>query len=413
MSGPPNNNSGSASDESGEPVTLQTLLNQMTSNHNQTTQGISKLTTEVNTLSLNLKSTTEKVEKIDKELTQITNTQASHTASINSFGVTQDNLGHRVAILEGIVHKQEQKIRELEDKHVYSVARSMQNNILFCNIKEESSENTRQVVIDFMKDEMKIPDEQIGIVGIRRVHRVGSKEAATKKPRRIVACVERPDIIFQHRKNLNFDEFQVAQQYPAEINETRRELKTVMRNDFASVENKRLVVDELYIEGNRYQPRFMSSKCAPQQYDADKVNFQQDVPKITITGEHVEKGNCFIGYTATVNSLESARLVLDALGALQSKNPPTHLAFGYVLSSQSGIEYQYDDGEAGAGSTIRAVLKTSNTRSQLVAVARWHSGIKLGQKRLRELYTQTSQRALKKVFGEQWKPVAETGGDWS
>ena len=400
--------------KSQEVVTLQTVLHQIQANHETTSTSISALTNEVNAMSLKVSSTSTTVENMQKQVNTLIGTVAEHDESINKFSSTQDNFGHRIAILEGLVQKQALRIAQLEQKQVYSVARSMQNNVMFFNIPENEHENARDVLETFLKDDMKVSDDDIPKIEIRKVHRTGNK--LPDKPRKLVAQVGRPDIIFKHRSNLDFTKHQVAQQFPIEISEIRNDLKFVMKNELKNVsaDDKKLVVDELYVGKEKYQPNFMRKHNAPVQYNPDSVNFQQDVPRITVSSEIQDKGNVFIGYSAEIKDLECARLILDAIAAMQRLSPPTHLPYAYFLSNQSNIQYQHDDGEAGAGSVIRQVLRDSATKHRIVGVARWFSGVKLGQKRLREMYRQAARDVLKKVFGPDWKPIAEpTANDWS
>ena len=400
-----------ATNSAGEPITLETLYNLIKSNHESQSQSIAQISNEVNILSTTLGTTSEEVQKATQNISGIQTVLSTQEQVLSSVSKKQDNLSARVAILEGVVQKQALKIRELEQKQLYSTARSMQNNIQFFNIPETPGEDVRSVIVQFLMQQMKMSEDDVKRVDIMRVHRAGP--LFHNRPRKIVACMKRPDIVFSHRQNLDMSKYQMAQQFPVEISETRKELKNVMKAEFPNTQDKKLIVDSLYVGGEKYVPRFLKEDNAPRLYNSEHVDFQKEVPQITVAGETQESGNIFLGYTASVDNLEQARLVLDAIVAKQGRKPPIHLAFSYILSSQSGIEYQYDDGEAGAGSAIRTVLQNSGTRCQLVAIARWTSGNKLGQKRVRDLYQQTSRRVLRKALGENWKPVVNIQDDWN
>jgi hypothetical protein len=84
------------------------------------------------------------------------------------------------------------KIRELEDTNrrlqesvVDLKARSMRDNLLFFNIKEDEKESTTEKIYDILEQNLEIFDAR-SKVKIDRSHRVGRKRVSQRKPRAIV-----------------------------------------------------------------------------------------------------------------------------------------------------------------------------------------------------------------------------------
>ena len=116
------------------------------------------------------------------------------------------------------------KIKMQDEKILDLQSRSMRDNIVIRGISEDEKESwdtTRNKVVDFMKNELKISDANKNMID--RAHRLGVKTTGTTKSRSIVAKFTTSDAksaIFKNVKNLaGKHNFSIQEQLPAEIQE--------------------------------------------------------------------------------------------------------------------------------------------------------------------------------------------------
>lgn len=135
--------------------------------------------------------------------------------------------------------------------------RSMRNNIVIWGIKEEEKEDyiaTENLVKEFMKNDLQMPEEQIGKAVIERAHRLGrTKEQG--KSRAIVVNFQnykaKANVMGQGKK-LKGSHFSMFDQFPREIVERRRVLYPIMKEHKEKKVKVRLNMDKLYINNQLY-----------------------------------------------------------------------------------------------------------------------------------------------------------------
>ena len=108
-------------------------------------------------------------------------------------------------------------------------------------------------------------------------------------------------------------------------------------------------------------PNELNAKYHPYAYDVEKINWDNDMSHIHQTNPVLENGNKFINYSAKIQSVSQAKLVLGAVAANQASNPSLHLTYSYRIRKPMHhkgvfVEYINDDREWGcrmlyAGST--------------------------------------------------------------
>ena len=109
-------------------------------------------------------------------------------------------------------------------------------------------------------------------------------------------------------------------------------------------------------------PNELNAKHHPHAYDMEKIDLDTDMSQIQQTNPVLEKGNNFIGYSAKIQSVSQAKVVLDAVAANQTCDPSLHLTYSYKIRkpvSHKGafVEYINDDKEQGAGCYMLETLK--------------------------------------------------------
>ena len=127
---------------------------------------------------------------------------------------------------------------------------------MFFGIKEED-EDCEEVISDFVHRKMKINRD----IKFERVHRVGRKNANrdSRRPRPIVAKFstykDRELVRKQAPKTLKGSNFWVQEQFPPEIEQRRKALYPVMKEERKKNNKVNLVKDRLFINGSEYVPQ--------------------------------------------------------------------------------------------------------------------------------------------------------------
>ncbi|KAL5007073.1 hypothetical protein ScPMuIL_015879 [Solemya velum] len=129
--------------------------------------------------------------------------------------------------------------------------RSMKNNLIFLGLKENNSENTEQLLRDFLYHELEI-DQRIEF---GNVHRFGRRNAGKSRP--IVArFLYHMDLVMvkENTYKLRGTPFSVNEQFPAVIEDQRKKLYPVMKHHRQAGHRVKLVRDKLFIDGQLYDP---------------------------------------------------------------------------------------------------------------------------------------------------------------
>ncbi|XP_021346654.1 uncharacterized protein LOC110464581 [Mizuhopecten yessoensis] len=142
--------------------------------------------------------------------------------------------------------------QEMKEQILALQSRSMKDNLLFGGIPEQSGEeNTEGTVKEFIQKQLEIESD----MNFSVVHRL--RPRSDGKPRTIIAK-------FENRKDREMvlksapvklrgkNEFTVNEQFPAEINERRRELIPIMKEAKRHGKRATLRVDKLYVDGQLY-----------------------------------------------------------------------------------------------------------------------------------------------------------------
>lgn len=165
----------------------------------------------------------------------------------------QDNVDAQLATLEIQNSELREKLKLVEDKHLYLEAYSRRENLRFENIPEDATnkEDTETALRSFMETHLGFCDA--ATVEIQRVHRVGKKK--DDKPRTIIARFLRfKDVekLLSLGHRLRGTNYKVYQDLPLEIVERRKKLmdtfKKAKRNNIPAAFSKSQP-DKLFIRG--------------------------------------------------------------------------------------------------------------------------------------------------------------------
>ena len=168
----------------------------------------------------------------------------------------------RLRNLEEGVNVLRKKLLEEQEKRIKIEGHSRRNNLNFFNIKEEENESmevTEKKLRNFFQQELKIPHSKINEIAIERAHRLG--KPVTGKARPIIAkfsFFKDKEYVRLQAKNLKKTNYGLAEDFPQEILDIRKELVPYLKE--AKKEGKRatLKYDRLIIDGKLYSETLVS-----------------------------------------------------------------------------------------------------------------------------------------------------------
>ena len=310
--------------------------------------------------------------------------------NVNKLQKENSELLLRLEFSENRIAGLEKSVKDCQMKIISQQARSMTDNLIIHGIKESKNENTRKVVIKFLKNEMKIGnkyfqvpsldgEKSVEAVWIHRCHRLGH-QGNDKRPI-IINLVEGKDVIFRHTHNLKGKDFFISSQLPPEIAENKQKLSGLFKQAKSEKKNPKYVGkgDSLLVDGKVYNaPQVPLCTTAPQ-----VILAHRHAMNMCSSEARIEKENKFMAYIADVSAQADIPPTLSALkNSVHDIALATHNMFAVRVSVGSSIqEYHDDDGEHSGSRHIMQELRKHNVVNKIVMVSRWYSGNQLGKKR--------------------------------
>ena len=304
---------------------------------------------------------------------------------------------NRIERLERTCHSQQNEISDLK-------CRSMRDNLLFSKIKERENEDTKEVLYNFLINNMKIEDAREKIK-FDRVHRVGAKRTDKNAgPRDIVAKFnpyEGKELVMKYRAKLQGTSYGVNEQFPPEIEEVRKPLKKKMyemkqedkdkpddeKRKFKLIQNKLFVNNQLYDECRRDRLVFSD----------DDVEASKDI-ELEHSDIVTEKGSTFQGHAAQIDDVSLVKPVLIKSFENKLVAGAEHNIYAYRITKPDGTirEMSNDDREIGAGYRLLKILREKELTNVMVTCTRWFGGKHLGPSRY-EFIENAATEALDKL----------------
>ena len=152
----------------------------------------------------------------------------------------------RIDVVENCVNIHARKLKMLAYRSIDLEARSRRNNLIFRGLADMPSENSAELIVDFLEVEL---DLIINTDQIARAHRLGS----LMKAKRRYAVTRRPVIvafkdytltetIMNASSRLKGSGFRVERDYPREIAEARQRLWPILKAERAKHPNGRVTI---------------------------------------------------------------------------------------------------------------------------------------------------------------------------
>lgn len=204
-----------------------------------------------------LESLEKKVENFDSELKRIWRSIEEKHKKIDCRLTTVEEKSESVEFAVGQIQSQ---ITELENKRdkvsedlLYLQSQSMRNNLLFTNIPEstsEGAEETERKLRAHIHEKMRVAKEVVDEISFERVHRTGVKQDG--KIRNIVAkftLFKERELVRRQWKTLKNTPYSVFEQFPKEIAEKRRRLRSKVKEHKEKGDDAWIAYDTLYVNG--------------------------------------------------------------------------------------------------------------------------------------------------------------------
>lgn len=284
----------------------------------------------------------------------------------------------RLSLAEGQVTQLQTKVAAQDAMITDLKCRSMRDNLVIKGINEgpqETWEDTKQKVTNFMKNALKMPNVHEDMID--RAHRSGTNNA--QGPRQIIAKFRTStarNSVFQYVKNLkDHKNLSVQEQFPPEVQEQRKRLWPKFKEAKSDPRNKvKWATDKLIINGKAFSAKDDDQQIDPTTDVDSKI-------KVYHTEHTTVDGNVFVGHSAKVSKESEIPQVLAALLKDRVYAGANHTMYAYRTGRTNNMkESCKDDGEHGGGSALLKQMKDQNTTNTIIIVSRW-LGNHLGPRR--------------------------------
>ena len=143
-------------------------------------------------------------------------------------------LNEQLKVSIGRITRAEKERDDMKEEMLQIQARMMRDNLVFYNVDEqegEMSHDCRDTLKAFLKEEMKVSNQDMSKIDFDRVHRIGKKFGNKKRP--IVAKfnpTHGKKIVMDHVKNLNKNKrYGVNDQLPRELEVRKRSFQSLKK----------------------------------------------------------------------------------------------------------------------------------------------------------------------------------------
>ena len=235
----------------------QTVENQL-QGHNVRMTNIEAQINELSSLNRKVAETTRTVKNINKEVDSKKSKINDYEQTVQFYNNICDSILNTNTDLKDRLLSLEQAQVTNDEKMVDLQWRNMRENLIFSGIPESQLgrgeyEDCESLIKCFIREQMRVTKE----IEFDRAHRIGRFRQDQRYPRPIVAkftCYKDKEIVRQAApRTLLGTNYSVNEQFPAEIEERRKQLYAVAKNARRDPNNRvRLVRDKLFINGKEY-----------------------------------------------------------------------------------------------------------------------------------------------------------------
>ena len=355
-----------------------------------------------------LDTVNDQLTQINGALDQLRQQYTDTSTKVNTLLTENKSTQDRLVLSENKVAHLECLVDNLSRRVIDNECRGMTDNLIFHNISEERHEVTREILISFLKEVMKISsqsfvvpsldmDSGINTVWIKKCHRMGPPPIGhNTRPRPIfVSFVDGAALVLRHARNLAGSNYFVATQMPQEVMENKRKVSTIFKKAKQEGKRPRYVArgDAVAVENRTFRaPTAPRCQLTP----ADIIS-KKDELELRSSDIVEERGNRFVAHVATIKSPNDIPVALNAIKySFHAIATATHNVWAARIQGTEAVaEYSDDDGEHGGAREIAKELRNQNLANHMVVVTRWASGVQLGRKRF-DIIAQRTKAVLRK-----------------
>ena len=240
-----------SSDNTLSPVTLNAIMDTLSSLGEKMDNNFKTLTEEMEIFKQDLKAEVQVLRNTVSELEMAAQMSSSKIESLEasnkSLSMSLASQVKEIATLRAELKKQKEKVLHMEEY-------SRRENLIFRNIPERPSENCRELIFDIMTKEMDIETSQMRC---HAVHRMG--KSIQGRPRPIIVrflCREDKEVVFRKRnllkESIHFPDAYITLDYPSEIQDERAVLIKAMLKAQASGTQAKVIGRTLKIGSASY-----------------------------------------------------------------------------------------------------------------------------------------------------------------
>lgn len=134
---------------------------------------------------------------------------------------------------------------------------SMQDNLIFTGILEQTPEDPEKSVKDFMIKQLKLPAETVQTITFHQVHRLRPQNN-NNRPRPIIAKFEnytQKELVQRQGRKLKDTNYGINEQYLKDILEHWKQLFPIWKQMINEGKKAIITVDKLYIDGQLYRDK--------------------------------------------------------------------------------------------------------------------------------------------------------------
>ena len=208
--------------------------------------------------------------------------------------------------------------------------------------------------------------------------------------------------VLSYCKNLRDTNISVSEQFPSEIR-ARRAAQIDTLKEHKRFNNKvKLSVDQLDVNNRYVDPHFSLNPLSN-----STTNMIEDPPELSTPVNISENGSTFKAYASRVLSTAEANTALQKVHAEEGMGSVTHISYAYSISDGNfPLEGHDDGGEYGLSDRLMRIISGRDLSNVFVAVARWHKGPNLGERRF-QLACNAAESSLETLAEEVTMETAD------
>lgn len=324
---------------------------------------------------------------------------AEHEEQIRDLKEENGELRKRLAVCEGMIAKNERAVRNVANKVTELQTRSMRDNLLIKNMKEEEWEDETKLeekTKRFFQQELKLTTSQMENIQVERIHRIGRRDTRNPPKARNIAVKlnsRGKTLVMKNLRNLQKNStIKVSEQFPPEVHEKRNKLWPVYISAKRDGKKTRWMQDQLQVDGQTFR--------APEDRNKD-INLDTTEKATKLRPKHtavISKDNSSMqAHTVDLTSIDDVIPAMKALYADGRVSGASHVMYAYrVGNEQHSIHNYEDDGEWGSARYIMEAIQEHQVYNQLVCVTRWSGAKSIGRAR-QETVKELSQLAIQGI----------------